>query len=354
MNIGIITFQRADNYGAMLQCYALQEYIKKLGHKVEVIDYRNSNLESDHEVRFNVNLWFSFLFAGRILAFVKYIPHLFRRQYRRKLFAQFRNEFLNLSDSVSGNDIPIKYDRIIIGSDQMWTIGCYKKYDPVYWGQFQHDAKCKIFGYAISSKADFMMHLSIDDIRKITDSFEGLSFREKKIADIIACITGKQYPVTIDPTLLFDQELWDPLIDKKWESKKFVAIYYVRGKTESIISDAHKYAQDNNCTVIDLSSKSYSISDFVSAIKYSQAVFTSSFHATVFSVIFNKPFNTYCLHDGNDDRYENLLKHVGLENHLLDYGSKYIAPMALDKGNTKKRLDEYRKSSVDYLGKILL
>ena len=49
MKIGILTFQRADNYGAMLQCYALQEYLKSAGHEVEVIDYRNYNLEKDHE-----------------------------------------------------------------------------------------------------------------------------------------------------------------------------------------------------------------------------------------------------------------------------------------------------------------
>ena len=353
MKIGILTFQRADNYGAMLQCYALQEYLKGAGHEVEVIDYRNYNLEKDHEVKFNASKWVTFLLEGHLRSFVMYFKNLSRGRYRRQLFTQFREKYLSLSDSVSGDRIPTYYDRIIIGSDQMWTIGCYKKYDPIYWGQFPHDSQCKVYGYAISSKADFLMHLSLEQLRLIVNSFDGLSFREQKIADLMECITRKTYPVTADPTLLSKADMWEPLIDERWANRNYVVIYYVRGEVKSIMNDAYTYAKTHHCDVVNLSSKSYSVEDFVSAIKYSKAVFTSSFHATVFSIIFNRPLNSYCLHDGNDDRYSSLLKQLGLESNLIDYGSPYHEPSIREKEYIENRMEDYRKNSLEFINSIL-
>lgn len=353
MKIGILTFQRADNYGAMLQCYALQEYLKAGGHVVEVIDYRNNNLEEDHEVKFNASEWASFLIEGHLRSFVMYFRNLSRGRYRRHLFAKFREKYLSLTDSIAGNGIPTHYDRIIIGSDQMWTIGCYKKYDPVYWGQFSRDSHCKVYGYAISSKADFLMHLSLEHLREIVKSFDGLSFREQKIADLMECITHESFPVTADPTLLATAEVWQPLIDEQWAIRNYVVVYYVRGAAKSIMSDAYNYAKKHQCDVVNLASKSYSVEDFVSAIKYAKAVFTSSFHATVFSVIFNRPFNSYCLHDGNDDRYVSLLKKLGLEDNLVGYGASYHEPSIKDKDYISKKLADYRRNSVEFIDSIL-
>ena len=239
----------------------------------------------------------------------------------------------------------------------MWTLSCAGGYDPVYFAEFTRGVNSKLIGYAISSNADFVVPLTLPKFREIVNRFDFLSFREEKISDLTYCLTQRKTPVTIDPTLLTTKELWEPLINKKWESRKYVTTYEVRkvhNKPTAIIDKAIEYAKKHHLEVINLTDGGYSIEDFVSIIRYARYVFTSSFHATVFSIIFNTPFTSFLLHDGSDGRYETLLKKLDAQNHLVEIDED--TPI-IEKFNNQENLDDkltiLRKQSMDFLEEAL-
>ena len=159
MKVGILTFHRADNYGAVLQCYALQQAIGSLGHEVFVIDYRQPFIEKWYtkcirtfhlKYFLKLDLKDKWLYLSEKLKYdllLRFKEH----PLRRKEFARFRKSFLNLTVPC-GNDIPKDFDVFVIGSDMLWARECMGgKLDYVYWGEFNHANTSKIIGYAIST-----------------------------------------------------------------------------------------------------------------------------------------------------------------------------------------------------------
>ena len=114
MKIGILTFHCAHNYGAVLQCYALQEYITSLGHKVEIIDYQPKYLLKPYSIyKFNK------IICKNPIQFIKNIIwEIIQFYYRRKRhsnFDSFIKNRLNLSQKIRQQNIPNHYDIYIIG-----------------------------------------------------------------------------------------------------------------------------------------------------------------------------------------------------------------------------------------------
>ena len=360
MKIGILTFHRAHNYGAVLQCYALQEVLKGMGHEVEVIDYRQPWIEGFYSLfKFPT---FNKQYPG-FLDKLRYIKNLKWRKNivdnKRIIFNDFINNNLQQSDKCKNMD-DLRYDAIIIGSDQLWSPSCLgNQFDEIYLGYFSHNQSTKVIGFSISSNSNSIKRLDLEyNINKITKNFSSISFREKEVAKLVGEIIGRQIPVTIDPTLLTSSEQWDKLIDKNWSNKKYVVIYQIRTSdlsTENLYKNANKYITLHpDCSIVDLSHFSYSVRDFVSIIKYAQFVFTTSFHATAFSIIFKVPFYAFKLNDGHDVRYVDLLHTLGLtlcikdiKETELDYDNPYNHKSVCDK------LIALQKDSYHYLSSSL-
>lgn len=342
MKVGIITFHNADNYGAVLQCYALQQFLISLGHVVNVIDYRNSHIEKAYEPEYKLK--------DVIKSIIKlhYKSEYLNRSHKRAAFNTFRLKYLKLSKRVSIDNIPQDYDAYIIGSDQVWTVKCSGGYDPVFFGKFQRPENSLLIGYAISSQADFLVPLSLEDIEERVAAFDFLSFREKKIADLVYRVTNRQTPITIDPTLLSDEDLWDSILKSQWSKRKYVVVYEVR-KKGSIEKKADEYARKNNLELVNLSRGGYGIEDFVSIIKYAQGVITTSFHATVFSVIFRTPLCSIKLHDGGDERYVSLLNILKLKQHIFSVEDEISTIPKINEEGLAALLSSYRKESVNFL-----
>lgn len=342
MKVGIITFHNADNYGAVLQCYALQQFLIRMGHVVEVIDYRNSHIEDLYELKYELKSVIKSIIKLRFR-----IDYL-NRSHKRAAFKAFRSKYLKLSEHVHKDNIPQNYDAYIIGSDQVWTVKCSGGYDPVFFGKFQRPENSLLIGYAISSQADFLAPLSLEDIEESVAAFDSLSFREKKISDLVYRITNRHTPITIDPTLLSDEDLWNPIIRTQWSKRKYVVVYEVR-KKGSIEKKALEYARKHNLELVNLSRSGYGIEDFVSVIKYAQGVITTSFHATVFSVIFRTPLCSIKLHDGGDERYVSLLTSLNLKQHIFALEDDITAIPEIKEDGLAALLNSYRQESVDFL-----
>lgn len=358
MKIGILTFHRAHNYGAVLQCYALQETLKGMGHDVEVIDYRQKWTE---EVYKPFSLLVMRIRYRSIKSMIKYFLTFPGRLYKSKKakahYESFRAKFLSISNKYEYNK-ELYYDVCIVGSDQLWGMSCLGgQLDDVYLGYFKVQSGCKKVAYAISSNTmsiDYLAHHS--KLLPSLQNFSKLSFRESSVIERINKYSGFKYTQCIDPTLLADREVWDPMISDIWAKKKYVACYRARGNGNSGFSleqTAYTLAAEHGWDVIDLSSQTMRVEDFISIIAHAQYIVTTSFHATVFSLIFNRPLATYLLHDGHDSRYEDLLKKIDCAMFLHEVTASPRIYTDIDWPQIMKNLEKLKSDSIHYLKEAL-
>lgn len=328
-NIGIITFQFAYNYGAVLQCWALQKTLLELKSDVSVINY----CPDYHLRQYSV---FPFAFsktvslARTLKQFISSVYHLSERIERKRAFKQFSRllkltikirDYKEFCEHLSKNN----YDTIICGSDQIWN---YKitngELDPVYFGYSEMSTVRRI-GYAISI-GDADLDLCANELERYAADMYDITAREKKSADVLQQILKKSIPEIPDPTLLIDKEVYseiaiDPLIDN------YILIYLLDDEP-NIISYISFINEKLSFKVIDISPsrmiKSRSVIrknsigplEFLGYIKNASYILTNSFHGTVFSIIFNKQFVSL-VHKQRGERIRNLLSNFGLLDRLI-------------------------------------
>lgn len=351
MKIGILTFSRTHNFGAILQCFALQQTLKDLGHEVLVIDYKQPYIES-------TNRPFSWsIFRDKLLSpmsLFRYTKSIIHRLLSEKRFESFKKKFVSCTMPCTETTIPQDFEAYLIGSDQVWSIDCTSKYDLVFWGQFKRKRNTKLFSYAISTNMKSLNTIRESSWNKILNEFNNLSFREKNTSDYIKHRTNRNVSVNIDPTLLLERNAWNRILDSKIQDGKYILVYQVRripGKENTLNNYATQLASKMECKVVNLT-YDYSPQEFVSLFCYATYVITSSFHGSVFGLIFNKPMSVVCLGDGHDDRYVNLLKSVGAESALMKI-NEIFNEKTIDYELVNKKLDKLRMDSLLYLKTIL-
>ncbi|MBQ6880368.1 MAG: polysaccharide pyruvyl transferase family protein [Bacteroidales bacterium] len=359
MKVGILTFHRAHNYGAVLQCYALQTILQDRGHDVHVIDYRQPWIEDFYKVLSINMLRRNSSSLKDIFAYLKKNAKKFLLSPCKTMyFRKFSDSYLKLTSTcASPSEIPQDFDCYVIGSDQLWSRHCFGGgYDPVYMGGFPHPSSSRVIGYAIS--ADMKSVMSLEDvICGHISAFSDISMREKEIAEKVESMAGRSCSVCLDPTLLTDACSWNPVIDDKWKDRNYVLVYEVRWTKEDkglLIRRARELASrlGNGCEVIDLSSGRYSVRDFVSLFKYARYVVTTSFHGTVFSILFETPFYALPLWNGYDLRYVELLSSLGLECRLVGK-EEQLSPDPMDFSSAILRLEERRCGSFMFIDNAL-
>lgn len=354
MKTGILTFHRAHNYGAVLQCYALQETLKRMGHDVQVIDYRQPWVEEFYKI-FSMRLFCSAgSFCDRMAYARKNLKKFLLAPFRSRNFSMFRVNYLDIS-LPCGKDIPHDFDCYVIGSDQLWSLHCLGgEDDDIYYGKFRRKPGTLLVGYAISADRKSVEEISAE-LPLIVSRFDALSMREKETADYVSSVSGRFCDRCVDPTLLTDGRLWDPLINDRWKNRKYVLVYEVRWKKEDKGLLSRKAAMlakslGEGYEVIDLSRVNRSVTDFVSLFRYASYVVTTSFHGCVFSILFERPFNAFPLWDGYDARYRELLCSLGLSDRIVEK-EQDLVPEPIDYDAVKKPLEELRRSSFSYLEK---
>lgn len=356
MKTGILTFHRAHNYGAVLQCYALQEILKRRGHEVHVIDYRQPWIEEFYKF---LSWRILRMKASSVSGLVEYVKSDLKKfivsPHRKSFFEDFRSTYLNVTSPCGKIDLPQDFDYYVIGSDQLWSLHCLGgETDDVYMGDFPHMEGSRVIGYAISADLKSVEEIS-DRLPEWRKNFDALSMREKEIADKVAVLSGSPCDVCLDPTLLTDPEIWDPVIDDRWASRKYVLVYEVRWKKDTrglLKKKAEELAAQigEDCEVIVLSGMRYPVKDFVSLFKYARHVVTTSFHGIVFSILFETPFHAFPLWGGYDLRYKELLYSLGAEDRLVDFDD-VLKPGQMDFTEIHRRLGERQKASLEFISK---
>ena len=348
MKIGILTFSRVHNYGAILQCYALSEILKQMGHDVKIIEYKQPFLEALNRP-FVLKEFIHRLSNPR--SFLRYIKQYKLRLTDEKKYESFKSIYLDCTKACDANHIPEYFDLYIIGSDQVWSIDCTGGIDKVFLGFFKRKDNSKLAAYAISSNLKSIDNLGDSLLKDALYNFNSLSFRESAIAMKLSDVVKRDIGVHLDPTLIANKNIWTKILSDKYKHRRYVLVYEVRfydKDKDYLMRMAKDYAKQNDCEILTPLSCSCSPNEFVSLFKYAHYIITTSFHGTVFGLIFNKPMSVFCLNDGYDSRYVDLLNKVGASAFLCTVGSP-VKGQTVNYEEVDKRLEILRKNSIEYL-----
>lgn len=359
-SIGIITTSHAINYGAVLQAYALLTSVKEANsYNVEIINYcGDEGVAGRYIYRSNDHIknliWNVIAFAN-----IKY-----RKNRKRliKLFDEFKLERLGIDGPLLKNKEDVEknlsYDALICGSDQIWNLNLFQ--DEVYFLRFEDKfPDMKYISYA-ASIADKM---SFDQERYIVQNlchFDRISVREREAAKRLSFLCGRNVACVVDPVYLLTQEQWSDFADKiqKRIDGEYVLIFMIsHADTDQKIIDKLCEKTYLRKVVINLHPIRYCRGDvyisnaspenFVSLIKNASFIITDSFHATSFSIIFNKEF--YSIRRTNrNSRIENLFSIFSIPDRYVDI-SHNIVRTKLDYKSINESILVERSKALEYL-----
>ena len=360
MKIGIITFHRAVNYGAVLQAYALQHALEGLGAQAEILDYRNRYIESCYDP-------YS-LKGNKLKALAKIALLGGVRRKKNEAFRSFNKKYLRLSESVYKDSEQLAgaekfYDAFITGSDQVWNTGC-ADFDPAYFLTFVKDKKKKN-SYAASFGLTEIPKEYEAEYKKRLAGYRQISVREAQGRALVKELTGRDVPVVLDPTLLLTEKDWAAAAHDI-PHKGYILLYSVL-ESDGMFAYARRLSKETGLPVLYLNDKSFenrdlqyvrgaSPEEFLGYFKNADYVITNSFHGTVFSVIFKRRFlsDTDVIKEGKpgkNERSQQLLEALSLTQRILTDKANINAPTNWEA--VERELDGLRWKSFEYLNTIV-
>ena len=368
--IGVITYHSAYNFGSVLQAYATQESIKKIGYSVEIVNYRmKSQIKYYSMIHLNNGL----------KAFLKdllHLPQIGKYITRKNRFEQFIEE-LNLTKEFNEpeevDEADGMFDIFVSGSDQIWNKHSNEleesewKYMYPYLLCFTNKKKVSYASSIVNMKDEELTYI-VDKVKK----FDKISFREKESCDRFKSLFGIESNEVLDPTLLLNSEEWSSkigTIPEKMINKKYILYYALEGvkKTRKIMPKLQKMAKRKGCVLVvitPLSCFTYSKGvinaidagpkEFLGWIKGAELVITNSYHGTLFSVNLGTNFYTLQEKESTDNRIKSILLKLELEKRIIsDVDSILYEKEEINFQGVWKKLDIYRKESIEFLKKAL-
>ena len=348
MIVGILTQPLEDNYGGILQNWALQQVLKQLGHEPITVDYG---------LKYSWNRFF--LSCGktlitRIVGGHRRFPHCPRHgRYGSKYTSEFIHNHITktkpvkslTSDLLQINEIKA----IIVGSDQVWR-PLYNKHIEDSFLEFAPDFKGVKIAYAASFGVD-KWEFSEDQTKRcssLAKQFDAISVREDSGVILCQKYLGVDAKSVLDPTLLVKEDNYLALCKNTPVNKdNFIAVYCIdiTDERKKLINNASKKLE---MPVIIFSANrnvELTIEEWLAMFRDASYIITDSFHGTVFSVIFKKPFLTIVNEGRGTSRFKSLLSNLGL-SYRMDMKS---FSEEIDWNSVDHKLIEYRNESIQFL-----
>lgn len=381
MKTATVTWINYNNYGTLLQAYALQKAIEQLGHENEIISdaevlkaFRAAHPGKPRPiVRLELEGLSDKLLRvagepGRVLRSIlaRTSQEAYAMPYESSQNACdiFRREKLKIRNDISPRELPElngQYDAFVCGSDQIWSV-FEENFNPYYYLDFVTGKK---IAYAPSLGTDRIPEETAAKIRELLRDFSGLSAREEASARQLAEITSREVPWVCDPTLLHDRSFWaDFAGDVAPVGKKYLLCYFLEDKPW-YFSYARELSKKLGLTLLLIPNKwehlqhSFVVKKpvgpetFVSLFQHADYVLTDSYHGSIFSMIFEKDFQ-YLQRFAEEDPYsqnirvESLFGYLGLKDRVVKQDS-IIENLWLPYDSIKQRMVEFGSHSVEFL-----
>lgn len=343
----IFTLAFYNNFGSVLQAYALQKKVREITEDtVDVVDFRP--LLSKH---------------------VYFKSQDLLKQYQKKceLFDEFRFRYLGMKNDWVSDVEQIKkdYENYITGSDIVWGRE-FSKLDPAYFLDFVPEGKKRI-SYAPSMILQEDGHLEDDRLFAThLPSFDEVSVRESSSIKFIQQFTQKKVTDVLDPTLLLEKKDYEDLTkESSFLSDRPYVLAYFLTHDPAIVNYTNilakkfnlkviHYFADYPCRIFDSDAECFAFSgprEFLGYFKNATCIFTNSFHGTCFSFIFQKPFYTYTAKRGAMlSRVQDLTRKLVLEDRCFtDFRDIGKVTLEIDYTKANKCWQEEKSKSLKFL-----
>lgn len=295
MNIGILTFHFALNYGAMLQAYALLSTIRNDGHSCQIIDYMPAHMSGTCNINpISTNLQWKNKLKSLLKLPLRYLS------YRK--FTEFSREFLMVETSSPKKretfTIPNTVSTVVVGSDQVWN-GDITHNDPAYFfAPFHKTVTCH--SYAASIGSDLPTEEVATYCREYLPLFSSISVRESNLQELLSTEMDLAVSHVLDPVFLHKKRHWSSVARKPPKVPEKYILYYSLEENQELAQNCCSISRATGLPIISIhpfarcfikgSKQLYSTGpqEFLWLIENAEYVCTNSFHAVAFSGIFQK------------------------------------------------------------------
>ena len=364
MRLAMITLPLHTNYGGLLQAYALQHTLERLGHQVVVINIKQFSFGLNIPLR-------------RIIKRLRsrYIEHedcyvFYERKMKqlapivRQYTDRFIRTYIHTRDvfaltSIRRDD----YEGFVVGSDQIWRPVFFPKISQAYL-DFTAGWDVLRVAYAASFGVDDAEYTDkqIRQCREAISRFNGISVRERSGIALCRQYFSIEPEWVLDPTMLLERADYERIIrDAKVPDSTGELFSYILDETENTKHFAELLSVSKNMKMFRLNAFSGNkkvpleeriqppVESWLKAFADAKLVVTDSFHACVFSMLFHKPFYVLANKGRGMSRIESLLKMFGLEHRLLLQLEIKDIQEAIDWNQVDVKLDNWRKKCQHFL-----
>lgn len=371
--VGIVAVSN-HNYGSLLQTYAMQKAIEKLGLDNEIILFRSNPKEQLLRVLNTTFLGIKLKgIKKKVICKLKYPEIAKGFTIRASKFEDFKNRYCNFTQQVTTREelsaMLLNYSGIILGSDQVWhPANLEMNYFTL---NFVPEDMTKI-AYAPSFGVSSIPEKQLERTKRYLSRINFLSVREKAGQKIIKNLIGMDVPVVCDPTALLTYKDWDSIKgDKPIIQENYIFCYFL-GTNPKHREFANQIKKITGLKIVALQhldefvkedlnfadEKPYNISpaDFVNLIANATIVLTDSFHGTMFSIYYHKNFFTFSRYseekkESTNSRIASVLDRLQLSDRRLSATEDIETSLSksIDWSKVDYRLKEFRKISLQYL-----
>ena len=363
MRTGLITFHFAHHYGAQIQAYATMRAIQELGHDCQVIDFRLPHTTSSSAL-------FKKPDSLRALASnVHTALHYKAMKQRYDRFEAFAAEQMELSSKRYTSDEelrrdPPEYDVYVSGSDQIWNPYIYadKQFEPAFLLDFVREGR-KI-AYAPSLGVPSLPEPYNGQLREYLASFSALSARESRGKELLETVTGREVRLVLDPTLLLTGAQWGELAAEPERKNPYILCYFISDPGE-VGERAQELHRRTGWPIVQLAGIRRALPgaesvvfdagprEFLGLFRSAACVCTNSFHGSVFSLQFDRPFFTAMSPKEKAEpaysRIYSLLSRLGCEDRIVGMPDTAAVDAEMEYAVIHQKLEIARKESLDYL-----
>lgn len=353
MKIGILTYHRAENLGAVLQAYALVTYLRSQGHDAEIIDYRCRNIEIHYDILNPAVLLSRKNVVASLREYLGRFANIRDRITKKHRFEEFRR-LLPMSWPVCSPEKFAQYDAIITGSDQVWNFHINRGDERVYLLDFGGNDFQRI-AYAASSEKNGLTPLPTSVTGRALERFQKISVREAFLREELKDICKKDISICLDPVFLLPAEKYREMAVKT-ATGNYILVFHMTYSREAA-GFAGELAKKKGLKLIECfggvgdattetSVSNWGPREMLGYIANADMVFTTSFHGLALSLILHR--NVWLVNKGANYRQRNLLALAGLEDRMLSSRDGYN-DAEIDYRVVDSRLEAAIMASKDFL-----
>lgn len=359
--VGILTWHQYENFGSMLQAFALQKTLEQLKIRNEIVDYFNESIlpakKKSERLKYLLK---------KVLMAVK-LDQFVGDYYS---FQRFYFDYLCKSKTVTNRDqlksLSMKYYCIICGGDQIWAPNVY---DPVYMADFVDEENIRLVSYAASIGLNDIPEKLRPIYRDLLSRFSCVSVREEKGKELLKELCNIDAKVVLDPTFLLDVSVYRKIQKKVLQVKKPYIFCYFLNKHHDYGSRVQSFATACGCEICGISSSTQDNNwmhilrgigpqEFLWLVDNAEYIFTDSYHGTIFSLLFQKKFWTFERFRNDDpicqnSRIQQLNKMFDLESKILSSKEIPDVNVNLDYEVIQEKMQIYIKESKNFLREAL-